>query len=145
LAEATNHFVAERFFGRSGNRLGAKNEGIFTATSCPWRDERQSGIFCCECHELLLHNPVPLPEDVALFAELVRMRNLEETVKPTDYSKIAGRVVLFHAVIETCRNPVISLRTPGEIGRDANGASWPHIAMTIDSPDAACHAAGDRL
>jgi hypothetical protein len=27
------------------------------------------------------------------------MRNLEETVKPADYSKIAGRVVLFHEVI----------------------------------------------
>jgi hypothetical protein len=48
---------------------------------------------------LLLHNPVLLPEDVALFAELVRMRNLEETVKPADYPKIAGRVVLFHEVI----------------------------------------------
>src|SRR6201993_5100728 len=38
------------------------------------------------------------------------------------------------APMDPNRNPVISLRTPGEIGRDANGASWPHIAMTIDSP-----------
>jgi len=39
------------------------------------------------------------PEDVALFAELVRMRDLAEKVKPANYSKIAGRVVLFHEVM----------------------------------------------
>jgi len=62
-------------------------------------DERQSDIFCYECHELLLHNPVLLREDIDRFTELVRMRNLAETVKPADYSKIAGRVVLFHEVM----------------------------------------------
>jgi hypothetical protein len=73
-------------------------KGIFT--SCPWGNEGQSAdVFCYECHELLLYNPVLLPEDVALFAELVRMRNLAEAVKPADYSTIAGRVVLFHEVI----------------------------------------------
>ena len=40
-----------------------------------------------------------LPEDIDRFTELVRMRNLAEKAKPADYSKIAGRVVLFHEVI----------------------------------------------
>jgi hypothetical protein len=92
-----HHFVAERFFGRSSNRRGTKTEGIFT--SCPWGYERQSDVFCYECHEVLLHNPVLLPEDVARFAELVRMRDLAEELKTGDHSKIAGRVALFHEVI----------------------------------------------
>jgi len=94
-----HHFVAERFFGRSSNRRGTQTEGIFA--SCPWGYERKSDVFCYECHEVLLHNPVLLPEDVARFAELVRMRNLAERSKTQDHSKIAGRVVLFHEVI-TC-------------------------------------------
>jgi hypothetical protein len=92
-----HHFVAERFFGRSRNRRGTKTEGIFA--SCPWGYEVQSDVFCYECHEILLHNPVLLREDVECFAKLVRMRNLAEEVKPADYSKIAGRVELFHEVI----------------------------------------------
>jgi hypothetical protein len=92
-----HHFVPERFFGRSANRAGTKAEGIFS--SCPWGYERKSDLFCYECHELLLHNPVLLPEDIASFAELVRIRNLTEEVKPADHSKIASRIVLFHEVI----------------------------------------------
>jgi len=75
-------------------------EGLFTrALSCPWGEEGESGMFCYECHEILLHNPVLLREDVECFAKLVRMHNLAEEVKPADYSKIAGRVRLFHEVI----------------------------------------------
>jgi hypothetical protein len=93
-----HHSVAQRFFRRSRTRPARQIEGIFT--SCPWGNEGQSAdVFCYECHELLLHNPVLLREDVLRFAELVRMRNLAETAKPADYSKIAGRVVLFHEVI----------------------------------------------
>jgi hypothetical protein len=93
-----HHFVPERFFGRSANRPGTTTQGIFT--SCPWGHERESDLFCYECHELLLHNPVLLPEDVASFAELVRMGNLTEEVKPGDHEKIAGRIMLFHEVIK---------------------------------------------
>ncbi len=67
--------------------------------SCPWGREGKSEVFCYECHEELLHNPVLLSEDVARFAELVRMRGLSEEVKTADRSKIAGRVALFHDVI----------------------------------------------
>jgi len=56
-------------------------------------------VFCYECHEELLHNPVLLPEDVERFADLVRSRQLAEDKKPTDRKKIAGRVALLHEVI----------------------------------------------
>src|SRR5438034_11356030 len=56
-----HHFVAERFFGRSTNRRGTKTEGLFNA--CPWGREGESEVFCYECHEELLHNPVLLPWD----------------------------------------------------------------------------------
>jgi hypothetical protein len=92
-----HHFVAERFFVRSTNRRGTKTEGIFV--SCPWDQEGQSALFCYGCHEELLHNPVLLPEDIARFAELVRLRGLTEEHKSADRSKIAGRIALFREVI----------------------------------------------
>jgi hypothetical protein len=92
-----HHFVAERFFGRCSNRSGTKTLGVFD--SCPWRFEGKSEIFCYECHEELLHNPVLLPEDMKLFAELVRVRNLSEDLKTGDRIKIAGRIALLHEVI----------------------------------------------
>jgi hypothetical protein len=89
--------VAERFFGRSTNRKGTKTEGIFA--ECPWGHEGKSDVFCYECHEELLHNPVLLPEEVARFAELVRANGLNEETKTEDRSRLAGRVKLLHAVI----------------------------------------------
>jgi hypothetical protein len=58
-----HHFVAVRFFGRSANRKGTLTERVFA--KCPWGKEKHLEVFCYECHELLLHNPVLLPEDVA--------------------------------------------------------------------------------
>ncbi len=93
-----HHFVAERFFGRSNNRRGTKTEGIFG--SCPWGHEGESGLFCYECHEEVLHNPVLLPEDVTRFAELVpEAGSFKKTEKNEDRSKLAGRIALFHEVI----------------------------------------------
>jgi hypothetical protein len=92
-----HHFVAERFFGRSSNRRGTKTEGIFI--SCPWGHEGEFGLFCYECHEELLHNAVLLPKDVAILAELVRVRGFTEEVKTESRTKIAGRVALFHEAI----------------------------------------------
>jgi hypothetical protein len=68
-------------------------------TSCPWGHEGKAGVLCYERQEEPLHNPILLPEDVARFAELVRMRELSERVKTEDRSKIAGRIALFHEVI----------------------------------------------
>lgn len=92
-----HHYVAERYFGRSRNRPATKTEGIFL--SCPWGYEGATGVFCYECHEELLHNPVLLPQDIARLAELVRKRGLAEEKKSDDRSKIAGRVILLHDVV----------------------------------------------
>lgn len=92
-----HHFVAERFFGRSGNRPGTTREAIFK--QCPWEAEGKKGVFCYECHEDLLHNPVLLPEDVSHFAQLVRLRGLHEKEKDDSRKKLAGRILLFHEVI----------------------------------------------
>jgi len=46
----------------------------------------------------MLHNPVLLEEDVVLFAELIRLRGLQEDLKTEDRTKLAGRVRLFHDV-----------------------------------------------
>lgn len=93
-----HHYVAERFFGRSGNRRGETRKGLFG--SCPWGVEGQHTLFCYDCHEELLHNPVLLPQDVARFKELVADRGLAERRKPGSRTKLAGRVMLFHEIIE---------------------------------------------
>ena len=92
-----HHFVAELFFGRSANRRGTKTDGIFEA--CPWNVEGRFEVFCYECHEELLHNPVILPEDMKRFAELVKMRGLSETKKSMNREQLAGRVKLFQEII----------------------------------------------
>jgi hypothetical protein len=92
-----HHYVAERFFGRSANRQRTKRAGIFEV--CPWGYERKTEVYCYECHEELLHNPVLLPNDVSAFSELVRARGLNEDDRPEDRSKLAGRIMLFQQVI----------------------------------------------
>jgi len=94
---ARHHYVAERFFGRSKSRRGVSTEGIFL--SCPWKQEGEFGIFCYECHEELLRNPVLLAQDVEHFAELVKWRGLGERHKTESRAPIAGRVALLHEVI----------------------------------------------
>jgi hypothetical protein len=93
----SHHYVAERFFGRSTNRRGTKTKGIFS--SCPWGHEGESVVFCYECHEELVHNPVLLPEDISKFAELVKLRGLSEEMKTENREPIAGRIALFHEII----------------------------------------------
>lgn len=93
----SHHYVAERFFGRSTNRPGTKTKSLFT--SCPWGYEGKSVVFCYECHEELIHNPVLLPEDIARFAALTRQRGFSEEIKTESRELIAGRVALLHEVI----------------------------------------------
>ena len=57
-------------------------------------------MFCYECHEELLHNPVFLPKDIEAFARLVKARKLNEKQKTVNRKKIAGRITLLHEVIE---------------------------------------------
>lgn len=93
-----HHYVAERFLGRSGNRRATQREEIFGV--CPWDLETPTDVFCYDCHEELLHNPVFLPKDIARFARLVRGRSLHEETKPQSKDKIAGRIELLHEVID---------------------------------------------
>lgn len=92
-----HHYVAERFFGRSKNRAQSKREPIFP--SCPWGVEGQTGVFCYECHEELLHNPVLTPAQVGAFQRLVAQRGLTETEKTQSRQSIAGRIRLLNEVI----------------------------------------------
>ena len=100
-----HHYIAERFFGRSGNRKGTNHNPIFSKD--PWGIEGQAGLFCYECHEELLHNPVLLPSEIKLFAQLVKIRNLNEQEKPDGKTKIAGRIELLQEVIRNGLNNIL--------------------------------------
>lgn len=93
-----HHLVAERFFGRSANRPHTTREKILK--ECPWGSESVELLFCYECHEGLLHNPVFLRRDVENFAHLVCREKLNEDEKPAHRELIAGRIKLLHRVIE---------------------------------------------
>lgn len=92
-----HHFVAERFFGRSKNRPGDQRHPLFTA--CPWGLEGQSAIYCYECHEELLHNPVLTRADLGGLRSLVEARGLNEIEKPEGRLLLAERIKLFHEII----------------------------------------------
>lgn len=96
---STHHYVPERFFGRSKNRRGEVRDRLFH--NSPWDLEGEVGVFCHDCHEELLHNPVLLPSDIEQFAELVRLRGLRESAKSESRKQLAGRVKLFHEAIAT--------------------------------------------
>jgi hypothetical protein len=93
-----HHFVAERFFGRSGN--GNKEIRLKIFEKCPWELKGKSEVLCYECHEILLHNPVFTREDIAGFAELVKLKKLDEPTKTDSCEKLAMRIQLLHEVIE---------------------------------------------
>jgi hypothetical protein len=85
------------FFGRSANRPGTRTEAIFQI--CPWGLEGRSDVFCYECHEELLHNPVILPADMVRFASLAKSLGFAESEKSADRTKIAGRIRLLQEAI----------------------------------------------
>ena len=92
-----HHYVAERFFGRSTNRRGEQRERIFE--TCPWSAEGKSAVYCYECHEELLHNPVFTEANIGRFKDLILQRALDENAKPETREKLAGRIQLLHEVI----------------------------------------------
>ncbi|MFC2105249.1 hypothetical protein ACFLS0_00605 [Candidatus Bipolaricaulota bacterium] len=75
---------------------------------CPWGVEGKTAVFCYDCHELLLHNPVLLPHDINELAKLVKRRRLAEDRKTKSTGKLAGRIVLFHEVIEAGLEAVLN-------------------------------------
>lgn len=87
-----HHYVAKRF---------SDSDRVFGQYKCPWQNvEGQFGLFCYECGEEFLHNPVLLPEDVSRFAELIQRRGLHEDQKEPKPLKYAGRIKLFREVID---------------------------------------------
>jgi hypothetical protein len=92
-----HHYIAERFFGRSTNRKHENRDRLFE--SCPWNLEGQSGLFCYECHEVLLHNPVFTKADIERFAALVQRCGLNEDEKTASRERLAGRIQLLHKII----------------------------------------------
>jgi len=98
-SHATNHhYVARRFLGLSVNKKGERRDRIFLEP--PWKLDNETGQFCYECHEELLHNPVLLPKDIRRFAELIRLRKLNENTKTLSRVKLAERIKLLHEVFE---------------------------------------------
>ena len=67
---------------------------------CPWGVEGETTIFCYDCHEELLHNPVFLPNDIERLSSLVKERGLDENKKTESKDKIAGRIKLLHEIIQ---------------------------------------------
>ena len=90
-----HHNVAERFLYKQ-DRAGNPKTPIFNPD--PWNLGSYTQEFCYECHEVLLHNPVILPEDVDRFSELVRIKRLDESQKTESTEPIAGRIILLHEV-----------------------------------------------
>ena len=93
-----HHYVPKRFFGHPANQKRVERTPIFM--KCLWKLKRKTEIFCYDCHEELLHNPVLLLQDISRFAELIRARDLNENNKTIRKDKLAGRIILLHEVIE---------------------------------------------
>ncbi|MBI5599226.1 MAG: hypothetical protein HY890_05745 [Deltaproteobacteria bacterium] len=94
-----HHYVAKRFFGRSTNRQGTQREAIFQKEH-HWGQKNGTEVFCYECHEELLHNPVLLPDDFDSLAKIIRIRKLNETEKTESREKNAGRIEVLHEVLK---------------------------------------------
>jgi hypothetical protein len=93
-----HHYVPERFFGRSSNRKGTQREKIFN--TCPWEHEGETAIFCYDCHEELLHNPILLSEDIKRLSKIIEARGIGEVTKSESLESIGERIKLFHEIIE---------------------------------------------
>ena len=93
-----HHFVAERFFGRSKNRKGILQSAIFT--KCPWSLEKATELFCFDCHEVMLHNPVFTRENIQTLRQIIHKHNLNEDEKEKGYTKVKERIKLLQTVIE---------------------------------------------
>lgn len=94
-----HHYVAERFYGRTKNKRTYQEVSPIFGEKDFSEYEGQSGIFCYECHEELLHNPILLPADVEKLAKLVHERKCNEIKKGGSREKIAERIKLFHEII----------------------------------------------
>ena len=96
-----HHYVAKRFFSSKDKKSGKKYKPIFTDSDFPWKIKpKETGTFCFECHEELLHNPVFLPEDIKRFSKLVNSKHYDEPDKTESREKLAKRIELLHDVFD---------------------------------------------
>jgi hypothetical protein len=123
-----HHYVPERFFGRSKNRKGTHRKKIFK--KCPWGHESEHGTFCYDCHEELLHNPILLPEDISRLANIIRERGLEEHKKTASRNKIAGRIILFHEIIQRGLEIVVK-ESRQKVAPQGEGRGQPLIKRAV--------------
>src|SRR5581483_142551 len=124
-----HHYVAERFFGRSANRRGEIRGRV--CVRCPWGAEGKSQVFCYECHELVLHNPVLLPEDLKRLRDLVILSGLSERTKPAHVRKLAGRIELLHDIIEAGLGAVLRRRRRDNTRLERTGAAASHRKRSV--------------
>jgi hypothetical protein len=119
-----HHYVPERFFGRSKNRKpGTQREKI-------WGYEGETAVFCYDCHEELLHNPVLLPEDIKRLADIVQSRGFAEDKKTESREKIAGRIMLFREVIKRGLEQIEKERSQRGAG-EGSGKAVPFLSVSI--------------
>jgi len=87
-----HHYIAKRFFSQKDSIIFNKNYYKYTG---------KTEIFCYECHEELLHNPIFLPKDIDKFAMLIRRKRCGEgnQGKILKREKIGQRIMLLHKVI----------------------------------------------
>ena len=94
----SHHYIAERYFGRTKNNPGIQKNGVFDKD--PWGIEGKTGIFCYDCGEVLLHNPVLLPKDISKLSEIYRLNGVNEDEKESNMKKYRERIRLFHYTIQ---------------------------------------------
>ena len=92
-----HHYIAERFYGRTKNKQKYKARPIFKDEFTEY--EKKYGLFCYECHEELLHNPIVLPESINKLKKLIRKMGYHESSKGASRKKIAQRIKLFQEII----------------------------------------------
>jgi len=94
-----HHLVPQRFLGKSATR---RKKGPRTAILRPdtFPTPGELLVFCYECHEELLHNPMLLEEDIRRLAELFELSEASEPDgKPFEKVRLARRIEIFHNTI----------------------------------------------
>ena len=93
--QTKHHNIAKRFYGQQNGRKPIFKKKDRTGNG--WNVTR-----CCfECHEELLHNPILTSKNIKTLSTLVKKTGSGERRKPEDKKRIANRILLFHAVIDT--------------------------------------------
>ena len=115
--------------------LKGSSDAQRTANQAPkerkyWGYEGETAVFCYDCHEELLHNPVLLPEDIKRLADIVQSRGFAEDKKTESREKIAGRIMLFREVIKRGLEQIEKERSQRGAG-EGSGKAVPFLSVSI--------------